>query len=114
MKKFMAMTMAMVMAAMALTGCGSSNAADDKASGDIPVIGINQYGQHASLDNCREGFLQGLEEAGLKEGVDYKIEYQNAGFDDNTDCTELLCKECCADVCDCNTLRNCLLCGGRG
>ena len=83
MKKFMAMTMAMVMAAMALTGCGSSNAADDKASGDIPVIGINQYGQHASLDNCREGFLQGLEEAGLKEGVDYKIEYQNAGFDDN-------------------------------
>ena len=49
MKKFMAMTMAMVMAAMALTGCGSSNAADDKASGDIPVIGINQYGQHASL-----------------------------------------------------------------
>ena len=79
MKKFMAMTMAMVMAAMALTGCGSSNAADDKASGDIPVIGINQYGQHASLDNCREGFLQGLEEAGLKEGVDYKIE----GFDDN-------------------------------
>ena len=76
MKKFMAMTMAMVMAAMALTGCGGSDAADDKASGDIPVIGINQYGQHASLDNCREGFLQGLEEAGLKEGVDYKIEYQ--------------------------------------
>ena len=37
MKKFMAMTMAMVMAAMALTGCGSSNAADDKASGDIPL-----------------------------------------------------------------------------
>lgn len=83
MKKFMAMTMAMVMAAMALTGCGGSDAADDKASGDIPVIGINQYGQHASLDNCREGFLQGLEEAGLKESVDYKIEYQNAGFDDN-------------------------------
>ena len=48
MKKFMAMTMAMtmtmamVMAAMALTGCGGSDAADDKASGDIPVIGINQ------------------------------------------------------------------------
>ena len=83
MKKFMAMTMAMVMAAMVLTGCGGSDAADDKASGDIPVIGINQYGQHASLDNCREGFLQGLEEAGLKEGVDYKIEYQNAGSDDN-------------------------------
>ncbi len=85
MKKFMAMTMAMVMAAAALTGCGGGAAQEenDAASGEIPVIGISQYGQHGSLDNCREGFLLGLEEAGLVEGVDYKIEYQNAGFDDN-------------------------------
>ena len=81
MKKFMAMTLAMVMATMALTGCGGSG--DSAAKGDIPVIGISQYGQHASLDNCREGFLLGLEEAGLKEGVDFEIDYQNAGFDDN-------------------------------
>lgn len=81
MKKFMAMTMAMVMTAMALTGCGS--AGDSAKNGDVPVIGISQYGQHASLDNCREGFLLGLEEAGLVEGVDYEIDYQNAGFDDN-------------------------------
>ncbi len=84
MKKFMAMTMAMVMTAMALTGCGGGGSTnEDAASGDVPVIGINQYGQHASLDNCREGFLLGLEEAGLEEGVDYIIDYQNAGFDDN-------------------------------
>lgn len=82
MKKFMAITMAMVMSAMALTGCGGSG--DGSAStGDIPVIGIAQYGQHASLDNCREGFLLGLEEAGLVEGEDFTIDYQNAGFDDN-------------------------------
>ena len=31
----------------------------------IPVIGINQYGEHGSLDNCREGFLLGLADAGL-------------------------------------------------
>ena len=67
MKKFMAMTMAMVMAAMTLTGCGGGSG--EAADGNIPVIGINQYGQHASLDNCREGFLLGLEEAGLVEGV---------------------------------------------
>ncbi len=79
MKKFMAAAMATVLAMTALTGCGGST----ENAGDIPVIGINQYGQHASLDNCREGFLQGLEEAGLVEGVDYEIEYQNAGFDDN-------------------------------
>ena len=44
MKKFMAMTMAMVMAAMALTGCGGSDAADDKASGDIPVRTARIFG----------------------------------------------------------------------
>lgn len=81
MKKFMATTMAMVLAMGTLAGCGGGSS--DTASGDIPVIGISQYGQHASLDNCREGFLLGLEEAGLVEGVDFEIDYQNAGFDDN-------------------------------
>ena len=79
MKKMMALTMAMVMTAAALAGCSGSQ---DSASDDIPVIGISQYGQHPSLDNCREGFLQGLEASGLVEGVDYVIDYQNAGFDD--------------------------------
>lgn len=46
-----------------------------------PVIGINQYGEHASLDNCREGFILGLADAGLVEGDDFEIAYQNAGFD---------------------------------
>ena len=46
-----------------------------------PVIGINQYGEHGSLDNCREGFIQGLLDAGLTENVDFKIKYENAGFD---------------------------------
>ena len=82
MKKMMALTMAMMMTAMALTGCGGGSAESGEANGDVPVIGISQYGQHASLDNCREGFLLGLEEAGLVEGVDYAIDYQNAGFDD--------------------------------
>lgn len=83
MKKMMAMTMAMVLAAMTLTGCGGGAAEGEAAKGDVPVIGISQYGQHASLDNCKEGFLLGLEEAGLVEGEDFVIDYQNAGFDDN-------------------------------
>ncbi len=60
----------------ALAACG-------KESASVPVIGISQYGEHGSLDNCREGFLQGLKDEGLKEGTDYTIDYQNAGFDDN-------------------------------
>ena len=65
---------------MCLAACGSSKSSSETK---IKTIGINQYGEHASLDNCRIGFLQGLEEAGLKEGVDFKVDYQNAGFDDN-------------------------------
>lgn len=90
MKKFFALILALVMV-MALCACGSSPAPapgsdPDKsvpADSKLPVIGISQYGEHPSLDNCREGFLMGLEEAGLKEGVDFEYLYQNAGFDDN-------------------------------
>ena len=48
----------------------------------VPVIGIAQYGEHGSLDNCREGFLQGLAKAGLQEGKDYTLDVQNASSDD--------------------------------
>lgn len=58
------------------------------SSSDIPVIGISQYGEHSSLDNCREGFLMGLEDSGLVEGEDFTVLYQNAGFDDNI-CTQI-------------------------
>ena len=72
MKKIIASILA---ALFALTLCCSALAEE------IPVIGINQYGEHGSLDNCREGFLLGLADAGLVEGEDFTIDYQNAGFD---------------------------------
>lgn len=65
---------ALVSILFSAAGCSNSN--------KIPVIGISQYGEHASLDNCREGFIQGLLDAGLVEGKDFTIDYQNAGFDD--------------------------------
>jgi putative ABC transport system substrate-binding protein len=71
-----------------LAACGSKSPAGSSsasAGGSLPIIGICQYGEHASLDNCREGFLEGLKEAGLVEGTDFKIDYQNAGFDDSID-----------------------------
>ena len=72
-------TVAVILAAITIffVGCMAQK---DK----VPVIGISQYGEHASLDNCREGFLLGLKEAGLTEGEDYTIDYQNASFDNAT------------------------------
>lgn len=75
MKKVLSVVMATLMLALAMffaVSCGSKK---------VPVIGINQLAQHGSLDNCREGFIEGLKEAGLTEGEDFKIEYQNASGD---------------------------------
>ena len=72
MKKLIAVLLTMALSLTFFTGCSKK----------IPVIGISQYGEHASLDNCREGFIQGLKDAGLVEGKDFTISYQNAGFDD--------------------------------
>ena len=45
------------------------------------TIGIGQFAQHASLDNCYTGFLAGLAEAGIVEGENLKVDYQNAQAD---------------------------------
>ena len=87
MKKFKKITSALMALTLSLSlaACSGKTAETPAAeeSGKTYLIGISQYGEHASLDNCREGFLQGLEQAGLKEGVDFQVDYQNAGFDDN-------------------------------
>lgn len=48
------------------------------------LIGIGQYGQHSSLDTCREGFIEGLKQEGIVEGENLKIDYQNANFEGGT------------------------------
>lgn len=47
-------------------------------------IGVIQYAPHPSLDNCYKGFKAGLEEAGLKEGINYTIDFQNAQGDNSS------------------------------
>jgi putative ABC transport system substrate-binding protein len=96
-EKIMKKTLTFALAAammVSLAACGnggaSSSAASSGAASSAPAtepfkIGLLQYGQHASLDNCREGFIQGLTEAGLVEGTDFTLDYQNAGFDDAMD-----------------------------
>lgn len=48
------------------------------------TIGIGQFAVHGSLDNCREGFIQGLAEEGFVEGENLTILYENANADGGT------------------------------
>ena len=94
MKKLAALLLALSLT-LALTACGGKDSGGSGTSapsngsgssgGDAPhyTIGISQYGEHGSLDNCRIGFLQGLAEAGIVEGENLTVDYQNAGFDDS-------------------------------
>ena len=55
---------------LCLAACGNSK----------PTIGIIQFGSHASLNNCYEGIMQGLKDAGIDPEA-YNVEYVNSNFD---------------------------------
>ena len=91
-KKILAVLLTAVCTMGMVAGCGG-NTSDNgtagtqaaEASGDSYKIGISQFAEHGSLDNCREGFLEGLkEEAGIEEGKNLTVEYQNAQTDTGT------------------------------
>lgn len=69
-KRIFAMGMAALLAAGCVTGCGAPGASGGETAGGDTVykVGVVQYADHPSLDNCREGFVLGLREAGLEEG----------------------------------------------
>ncbi len=89
------MTLA-VLAAVVLTGCSSGNAEkpttgeeqtsqeETKEGEESYTIGIGQFAEHGSLDNCREGFLAGLAQEGIVEGKNLTVFYDNAQADGGT------------------------------
>lgn len=105
-KKMIAALLTLSLSACALTGCqsasgnvqdsgsasgsaqdsesasGSAQASESASgSGESYTICISQYAQHGSLDNCREGFLEGLAQEGIVEGENLTVQYQNAQAD---------------------------------
>ncbi len=85
-KKTLSLVLAAVCAMGLLAGCGGKGDSASSASGssDGYTIGISQFAEHGSLDNCREGFLEGLKEEGIEEGKNLTVEYQNAQADTGT------------------------------
>ena len=92
-----AATEATTVGTTAATTAADTTAADTKAEdaktaddGDADLaegsftIGIGQFAEHGSLDNCREGFLQGLAEEGIVEGKNLTIMYENSQADGGT------------------------------
>lgn len=77
-KKVLACLLTAVMA-VSVAGCGKSNNNEGGYT-----VGISQFAEHGSLDNCREGFLAGLEEEGIKEGENLTVIYDNAQTDTGT------------------------------
>lgn len=71
-KKILAFVLTLTMIA-AFAGCGSGDSGKK-------TIGIIQFGSHASLNNCYDGIMKGLEENGITE-EEYNIEYVNSNFD---------------------------------
>lgn len=88
MKKSVSILLSAALALTCLTGCGSAGS-DTPAGSSAEVslakgsytIGISQFAEHASLDNCREGFLKGLESEGIVEGRNLTVDYRNAQAD---------------------------------
>ncbi len=77
MRKLMIVSAAVL--TMALTGTTAVYATEDEYK-----ISIEQFAEHGSLDNCREGFLEGLKEEGIEEGKNLTVEYKNAAADMGT------------------------------
>ena len=70
---------AVLAATLLFAGC--SKKSEDKSY----QIGIQQFAEHESLNNCRKGFIQGLEKEGIREGKNLKITYKNAQADTAAD-----------------------------
>ncbi len=90
MKRLLATGLTAIFMAATLAGCGNGGESADQKTNEAAdgqktyTIGVNQFAQHGSLDNCYEGFVQGLKEEGIEEGKNLTIELQNANTDTGT------------------------------
>lgn len=83
-KKFIQSILVLAIIGSVLTACGTKVDNNDNVVARSSItkrnvtIGIGQFAEHGSLDNCREGFLAGLAEEGYIEGVNLTVFTENA------------------------------------
>ncbi len=77
-KKRLVVVLAGILALGALSGCGEQANSDLE---NVYKIGITQISDHPSLDNCREGFIDGLVQEGFTDGENIDIEFKSASDD---------------------------------
>lgn len=98
MKKFTWLALVLT-AVLVIAGCGAGkgNTGSGDAAGNTDTesgagnsgnteqkqykIGISQIAEHPSLDATREGFLAALKDAGIEEGKNLKVDFNNAQGD---------------------------------
>ena len=76
-----------LMLSLGIVGCSSDNGSkgSNQDIDKVFKIGLTQYAPHPSLDNIREGFIQGLKEEGFEEGKNIELDITNAdGKGENT------------------------------
>lgn len=81
MKKIISLVLSFVLIIISITACGSNDSSKLSPSDKMYQIGIGQFAEHPSLDNCRYGFIEGLKENGFVEGKNVKFLYENAQAD---------------------------------
>ncbi len=76
--KYLVLLLAMTIFASSCSSGGADSTGTSNTENKNYKIGISQFAQHGSLDNCREGFIKGLAESGIVEGENLTVDYQNA------------------------------------
>ena len=61
---------------LSLSACGTKEESKETQGTDMVNVGILQFAEHGSLDNCRQGFLDGLTDECFDERKNLTVTYE--------------------------------------
>ena len=75
----------LVLISVVLVSCSQkstvSTTTESEEGSKVYKVGIGQFAEHGSLDNCRVGFIEGMKEEGFIDGKNITYYYDNAQTD---------------------------------